>query len=44
MSMELDTWVNSIKEILDDPNPTPSICSTLLKLNLFASEIKRLHT
>ena len=36
---ELDTWVNSIKEILDDPQPDTLDLLDTIKLNLFASEL-----
>lgn len=38
-SSELDTWVNSIKEILDDPQPDTLDLLDTIKLNLFASEL-----
>lgn len=36
---ELDTWINSIKEILDDPQPDTLDLLDTIKLNLFASEL-----
>ena len=36
---ELDKWLNSIKEILDDPQPDTLDFLDAIKLNLFASEI-----
>lgn len=36
---ELDRWLNSIKEILDDPQPDTLDLLDTIKLNLFASEI-----
>lgn len=36
---ELDKWLNSIKEILDDPQPDTLDFLDTIKLNLFASEI-----
>ncbi|MDR0895312.1 MAG: RelA/SpoT family protein [Prevotellaceae bacterium] len=36
---ELDKWLHSIKEILDDPNPDAIDFLDTIKLNLFASEI-----
>ena len=36
---ELDAWVNSIKEILDDPQPDTLDLLDTIKLNLFASEL-----
>lgn len=36
---ELDRWLNSIKEILDDPQPDTIDLLDTIKLNLFASEI-----
>lgn len=36
---ELDKWLNSIKEILDDPQPDTLDLLDTIKLNLFASEI-----
>lgn len=36
---ELDTWVNSIKEILDDPQPDTLDLLDTIKLNLFAREL-----
>lgn len=36
---ELDTWVNSIKQILDDPQPDTLDLLDTIKLNLFVSEI-----
>lgn len=36
---ELDRWLNSIKEILDDPQPDTLDFLDTIKLNLFASEI-----
>ncbi len=36
---ELDKWLNSIKEILDDPQPDTIDFLDTIKLNLFASEI-----
>ncbi|MCI6250968.1 MAG: RelA/SpoT family protein [Bacteroidales bacterium] len=36
---ELDRWLNSIKEILDDPQPDTLDLLDTIKLNLFTSEI-----
>lgn len=36
---ELDKWLNSIKEILDDPQPDTLDLLDTIKLNLFTSEI-----
>lgn len=36
---ELDSWVNSIKQILDDPQPDTLDLLDTIKLNLFVSEI-----
>lgn len=36
---ELDKWLNSIKEILDDPQPDTLDLLDNIKLNLYASEI-----
>jgi len=36
---ELDKWLNTIKEILDDPQPDAMDFLDTIKLNLFASEI-----
>ncbi len=36
---ELDKWIGSIKEILDDPQPDTLDLLDTIKLNLFASEI-----
>jgi len=36
---ELDKWLNTIKEILDDPQPSAMDFLDSIKLNLFASEI-----
>lgn len=36
---ELDKWLNSIKEILDDPQPDTLDLLDTIKLNLFSSEI-----
>ena len=36
---ELDRWLNSIKEILDDPQPDTLELLDTIKLNLFTSEI-----
>lgn len=36
---ELNVWLNSIKEILDDPQPDTLDFLDAIKLNLFASEI-----
>lgn len=36
---ELDTWINSIKQILDDPQPDTLDLLDTIKLNLFVSEI-----
>ena len=36
---ELDTWLHTIKEILDDPQPDAIDFLDTIKLNLFASEI-----
>ena len=37
--IELDKWLNTIKEILDDPQPNAMDFLDTIKLNLFASEI-----
>lgn len=37
--IELDKWLNTIKEILDDPQPSAMDFLDSIKLNLFASEI-----
>ena len=37
--LELDKWLNTIKEILDDPQPDAMDFLDSIKLNLFASEI-----
>ena len=36
---ELDSWINSIKQILDDPQPDSRDLLDTIKLNLFVSEI-----
>ncbi len=36
---ELNVWLRTIKDILDDPNPSAIDFLDTLKLNLFASEI-----
>lgn len=36
---ELDSWINSIKQILDDPQPDTLDLLDTIKLNLFVSEI-----
>jgi len=36
---ELDKWLNTIKELLDDPQPSAMDFLDTIKLNLFASEI-----
>ena len=36
---ELEKWLKTIKEILDDPQPDAIDCLDTIKLNLFASEI-----
>lgn len=36
---ELDSWINSIKQILDDPQPDTLDLLDAIKLNLFVSEI-----
>ena len=36
---ELDKWLHTIKEILDDPQPNAIDCLDAIKLNLYASEI-----
>lgn len=38
-SSELDQWLNSIKEILDDPHPDTLDLLDTIKLNLYAREI-----